>query len=104
MVPTVIQRAVLEWQAAATQAVRIRSQHIDGERATAALTGAILSDHNVIGAPRLVVEASVPFTRSIDTEHSFKYARACLSEYRWSNDHRYTEEIRKLRDSAQLPD
>jgi hypothetical protein len=87
----------------ATQAVRICSEFIDKKLALAALTGGLLAAHQVVGSPDFDRGHSMPVNDSLDDEHNYKYAWACLSEYRHYGDVRYLEEIQGLRQSGLIP-
>jgi hypothetical protein len=87
----------------ATQAVRICSEFIDKKLALAALTGSLLAAHQVVGSPDFDRDHSLPVNDRLDDEHNYKYAWACLSEYRHYGDDRYLEEIQGLRQSGLIP-
>jgi hypothetical protein len=87
----------------ATQAVRICSEFIDKKLALAALTGGLLAAHQVVGSPDFDRGHSMPVNDRLDDEHNYKYAWACLSEYRHYGDVRYLEEIQGLRQSGLIP-
>jgi hypothetical protein len=87
----------------ATQAVRICSEFIDKKLALAALTGGLLAAHQVVGSPDFDRDHSMPVIDRFDDEHNYKYAWACLSEYRHYGDERYLEEIQALRQSGLVP-
>jgi len=88
----------------ATQAVRICSEFIDKKLALAALTGGLLAAHQVVGSPDFDRDCSMPVNNKLDNEHNFKYAWACLSEYRYYRDDRYLEEIQGLRQNGLIPE
>ena len=71
------------------------------ESVLAPLTGALLAAHLAVGSPSFKDPQPVP--RRLDREHAYKYAWACLSEYRHSGEVRYTEEIRALRHQGLIP-
>lgn len=87
----------------ATQAVRICSEFIDKKLALAALTGGLLAAHQVVGSPDFDRDHSMPVNDSLSDEHTYKYAWACLSEYRHYGDNRYLEEIQGFRQSGLIP-
>jgi len=87
----------------ATQAVRICFEFIDKKLALAALTGGLLAAHQVVGSPEFDRDHSMPVNDRFDDEHNYKYAWACLSEYRHYGDDRYLEEIQALRQSGLIP-
>jgi hypothetical protein len=87
----------------ATQAVRICSEFIDKKLALAALTGGLLAAHQVVGSPDFDRNHSMPVNDRLDDEHNYKYAWACLSEYRHYGDDRYLEEVQGLRQSGLIP-
>ena len=87
----------------ATQAVRICSEFIDKKLALAALTGGLLAAHQVVGSPDFVRDHSMPVNDRLSDEHTYKYAWACLSEYRHYGDNRYLEEIEGFRQSGLIP-
>jgi len=88
----------------ATQAVRICSEFIDEKLALAALTGGLLAAHQVVGSPDFDRNCAIPVNSKIDNEHNYKYAWACLSEYRHYEDDRYLEEIQVLRQNGLIPE
>ena len=88
----------------ATQAVRICSELIDKKLALAALTGGLLAAHQVVGSPDFDRDSPMPVNSRLDNEHNFKYAWACLSEYRYYRDDRYLEEIQGLRQNGLIPE
>lgn len=85
----------------ATQAVRICSRLVDEEVALSSLTGSILASHLALGSPTIGEPQPVP--DRLDREHTFKYAWACLSEYREYGDPRYLAEIRGFREAGLIP-
>jgi hypothetical protein len=87
----------------ATQAVRICSEFIDQKLALAALTGGLLAAHQVVGSPGFDRDHSMPVNDRLDNEHNYKYAWACLSEYRHYGEARYLEEIQGRRKSGLIP-
>ena len=87
----------------ATQAVRICSEFIDKKLALAALTSGLLAAHQVVGSPDFDHNHSMPVNNRLDDEHNYKYAWACLSEYRHYGDDRYLGEIQELRKSGLIP-
>jgi hypothetical protein len=87
----------------ATHAVRICSQFIDKNLALAALTSGLLAAHQVVGSPGFDRDHSMPINDKLDDEHNYKYAWACLSEYRHYGDTRYLEEIQGLRKNGLIP-
>ena len=87
----------------ATQAVRICSELIDKKLALAALTGGLLAAHQVVGSPDFYPDHSMPVNDRLDSEHNYKYAWACLSEYRHYRNNRYLEEIQGLRQNELIP-
>jgi hypothetical protein len=87
----------------ATQAVRICSELIDKKLALAALTGGLLAAHQVVGNPDFGQDHSMPVNNGLSDEHTYKYAWACLSEYRHYGDNRYLEEIEGFRQSGLIP-
>jgi hypothetical protein len=88
----------------ATQAARICSNVADSEQVRAALTGALLAAHKVVGSPAFDRADVLPAPDRLGREHTFKYAWACLSEYRYYGDVCYVEEIRAFRDHGLIPD
>ena len=87
----------------ATQAVRICSQFIDTKLAIASLTGGLLAAHRVVGSPAFDRDTPMPVPAVLDREHTYKYAWACLSEYRYYDDKRYADEIRDFRKGKLIP-
>ncbi len=87
----------------ATQAVRICSEFIDKKLALAALTSGLLAAHQVVGSPDFDHNHSMPVNDMLGDEHNYKYAWACLSEYRHYGDDRYLDEIQGLRQSGLIP-
>ena len=87
----------------ATQAVRICSEFIDKKLALAALTGGLLAAHQVVGSPGFGRVHSMPVNDRLSDEHTYKYAWACLSEYRHYGDNRYLEEIQGFRQNGLIP-
>ena len=87
----------------ATQAVRICSEFIDKKLALAALTSGLLAAHQVVGSPDFDHNHAMPVNDRLGDEHNYKYAWACLSEYRHYGDDRYLGEIRELRKSGLIP-
>ena len=87
----------------ATQAVRICSEYIDKKLALAALTGGLLAAHQVVASPDFDRDHSMPVDDSLGDDHTYKYAWACLSEYRHYGDNRYLEEIQGFRHSGLIP-
>ena len=87
----------------ATQATRICASLIDDEIALAALTGGLLAAHLVVGSPEYDARKPAAAPAHLDTEHAFKYAWSCLSEYRHYGDVRYAEEVRLFRDAELIP-
>jgi len=67
------------------------------------LTGGLLAAHKVVGSPNFDQDNPMPMPNSLDQEHTYKYAWACLSEYRHYGDDRYIEEIKMLRESGLVP-
>ena len=88
----------------ATQAIRICSGVINERLALAALTGALLAAHQVVGSPAFDRDKPLSIPDNLDREHIYKYAWACLSEYRQYGDARYIEEIRGFRNKGLLPE
>jgi len=88
----------------ASQAVRICSALIDKELALAALTGGLLAAHQVVGSPEFDRDHSMPVNDKLSDEHTYKYAWACLSEYRHYGDKRYLEEIKTFRQNGLIPE
>jgi len=88
----------------AAQAVRICSRLIDEKLAVAALTGALLAAHRVVGSPCFDRNHAMSVPDRLDREHTYKYAWACLSEYRHYGDERYADEIRGFRDKGLIED
>jgi hypothetical protein len=87
----------------ATQAIRICSEFIDTKRALAALTGSLIAAHQVLGSPAFDREDPLPIPDRLDREHAYKYAWACLSEYRFYGDELYIDEIRGFRVRGLIP-
>ncbi len=87
----------------ATQAMRICVQHIDETEGVAALTGAMLAAHQVLGSPEYRTARPLAAPGKLDQEHSFKYVWACVSEFRAYSDARYVDEIRAFRDAGLVP-
>lgn len=81
----------------ATQAMRICMQFIDEKQALASLTSALLAAHRAVGSPHFSPDNVLDVVH-IDEEHNYKYAWACLSEYRHLGDSRYLAEISAMRD------
>lgn len=88
----------------ATQAVRVCSPLVDEELAVAALTGALLAAHKVVGSPDFDRDGVMPVPDRLDREHTYKYAWACLSEHRHYGDERYADEIRGFREKGLIAD
>lgn len=70
--------------------------------AVAAITGAILASHLVLGSPAFRT-VSVGEVGTLDPEHAFKYVWACLSEYRAYGNPVYVDEIRLFRSAGSVP-
>jgi hypothetical protein len=87
----------------ATQAIRICSEFIDAKLALAALTGSLLAAHQVLGSPAFDRADPLPIPDRLDREHAYKYAWACLSEYRLYGDELYIDEIRGFRERGLIP-
>jgi len=87
----------------ATQAVRICSKLLETRGMLAALTGGLLAAHRVVGSPDFDRAGPAPMPDRLDKEHTYKYAWACLSEYRQYRDERYAQEILDLRDKGLIP-
>jgi hypothetical protein len=87
----------------ATQAVRICFEFVDKRLALAALTGGLLAAHQVVGSPGFDRDNPIPVPNRLDEEHAYKYAWACLSEYRHYGDVRYAEEIQGFRKNGLIP-
>ena len=87
----------------ATQAVRVCSELVDKRLALAALTGGLLAAHQVVGSPDFDRDNPMTMPNRLDEEHAYKYAWACLSEYRHYGDDRYVEEIQGLRKNGLIP-
>ena len=86
-----------------THAIRICSEFVDEKLALAALTGSLLAAHQVVGSPAFDRDAPLPIPDRLDREHAYKYAWACLSEYRFYGDELYVDEIRGFREQGLIP-
>ena len=84
----------------ATHASRICLPYLDEKSGLAALTGALLAAHIVVGSPHFHTRAALV---SQGEDHDLKFAWSCLSEYRCYGDERYLEEIRLLKDAHLIP-
>ena len=88
----------------ATQALRVAMQGLSiqtRQTGIAAMTGALLASHIVLGSPTLDKPLMLPMI--LDKEHAIKYAWACLSEYRHYGDATYLEEIDRFRNANLIP-
>ena len=72
----------------ATHASRLCLPFLDEKACLAALTGALLAAHLVVGSPDF---GKVLPVVSQGEDHDLKYAWSCLSEYRAHGDARYLE-------------
>jgi len=79
----------------ATFAMRTCARLLDERTALATLTGSLLAAHKVVGSPSF--DAPAPMPKRIDREHAYKYAYACLAEYRCHGDPAYVDELKALR-------
>lgn len=78
----------------ASQAMRHCLPFVDNRHAVASITSAILAAHRALDCPTFNPDDPQPVPSSIDREHGYKYAWACLSEYRHYGDGVYAEELR----------
>ena len=87
----------------ASQALRQCQPYLDEDQGLAALTGAMLAAHRALDCPDFDQSNPLPAPDTIDREHGYKYAWACLSEYRHYQEPRYAEELRGFRDAGLVP-
>ena len=73
------------------------------ELGVASMTGAVLASHQVLGSPDLDPVVMAP-SESLDQEHAYKYAWACLSEFRRYGDPEYLAEIERFRAVGLVPE
>ncbi len=88
----------------ATAAARICLPFVDERLLVAALTGALLAAHRIVGSPGFDAATPLPVPSRIDQEHAYKYVYACLAEYRVYGDERYLEEIAGFRSKGLVGD
>lgn len=89
----------------ATWAARICSRVLATDhqaRLLAALTGALLAAHQIVGAPRFDAEAPIAVSQP-DTEHLYKYLYVCRQESKLGNDPRYLTELQAFHEANMTP-
>ena len=89
----------------ATYAARVCSNYLDEvnqRRLLAALTGALLAAHQIVGSPAFDADRPVDVTEP-DTEHLFKYLYVIKQEHALGHDPRYQDELSAFLEAGFTP-